>query len=161
MSKPELVVFDFDLTLASMNVGYFDAGGSNVVDRCFGGKERVAMLENMLQSVKDRGCTLAVVSQNSKATIKKCMQSLRWTERFFGGLIIGWEDSEEKKSTIVTNLLKELGIAPEDMLFLDDMPSNIRDVRANVAGSGTILVQGKGIMAADVESIKTWCNRQS
>jgi HAD superfamily phosphatase (TIGR01681 family) len=155
----ELVVFDFDMTLASANVGYFDAGASNVVDRCFGGKARVAMLESMLQALKDRGCFLAVVSQNSKATIKKAVQTLRWAECFFESRIIGWEDSEEKKSVIIASLLAQLGVSPDNVLFLDDMPSNVKDVETNVVGSSVILVKGKGITEVDLTSIEQWCNR--
>ena len=66
-----LVVFDFDLTLATKNVGIFDL--EDCVNRCFGGAKRVAMLHAMLQDLSDSGIQMVVLTFNSSHTVRKAL----------------------------------------------------------------------------------------
>jgi len=47
-----VVAFDFDQTLACTEVGYFE-GLDTMVDRSFGGVERVKMIAEMLAELRD------------------------------------------------------------------------------------------------------------
>ena len=66
-----LVVFDFDLTLAAKNVGIFDL--EDCVNRSFGGAQRVAMLQAMLQNLSDSGVETVVLTFNSSHTVRKAL----------------------------------------------------------------------------------------
>eukprot|EP00961_Rhodomonas_salina_P083745 1125372-Rhodomonas_salina.2 len=66
---PRVVVFDFDSTLASCEVGIFSL--KDATNLAFGGHDRVEMLRNLLESLHRRGIKLVIVSYNSKHVIEK------------------------------------------------------------------------------------------
>ena len=60
-----IAIFDFDSTLSSDEISFIDR--ASMVDRGFGGSERVEMLAAMLFGLNKRDVALAICSLNSAA----------------------------------------------------------------------------------------------
>jgi hypothetical protein len=137
-----VVVFDFDRTLSAKHVGPFDmSGGSSaeVARSCFGGPRRVAELASLLGQLSSRQegqCTLWVVTRNSEHVVKKALRAVGLLEPFFSGSdsIIGTESFEHPQRK--SDALKALVLAPDqvlsNVLFVDDDPGEVEDVRSAV-----------------------------
>ena len=86
--KPtRVVVFDFDQTIAADEISIW--GWDNIVDRGFGGEERVSMLRTMLQQLVERNIACAIVSFNTKSTIERALSATRLLGFFRRDLIFG------------------------------------------------------------------------
>lgn len=98
-----VAVFDFDLTLASMHVGIFDAGNR---DRVFGTPQRLAMLKGMLEQAEAAGVPCHIVTRNSEHNVRKALRA-SGLERFFES-IVGNEtaDAAPKSAIIMDRILR-------------------------------------------------------
>lgn len=127
-----VAVFDFDQTLAADEITIW--GWENIVDRGFGGPERVSMLKDMLESLNERHIACAIVSFNTKATIERALSAINLLIYFRRDLIFGrdnvkWPLLGWKKSTVILkSVLIPLSLGEADLFFADDDPNNIRDV---------------------------------
>ena len=104
-SKP-FVVFDFDQTLASLNLWSecctreFDAEAKatetllELYTRCFGGTARIAWLRGVLTRLRDGGATLAILSNGNRAEIIDALTALGLLEFFSEDRI--WAHDEQK-----------------------------------------------------------------
>ena len=127
-----VAVFDFDQTLAADEISIW--GWDNIVDRGFGGEERVAMMRAMLQQLREQGAACAIVSFNTKTTIERALSAINLLGFFRRDLIFGrdnvkWPEEGWKKSSVIgQRILAPLGLADSELFFMDDDPSNVRDV---------------------------------
>jgi len=144
-----IAVFDFDQTLAADEVtNWIDR--ASMVPRGFGGAERVAMLRECLQQLTSEHLVpLAICSVNSKDIIKPALQTAGLFG-FFGSAADDnifdreqWAACGGLKSRVIAELiLPRFGGAStgEGLLFVDDDPGHVRDVRDNLPMATTILV---------------------
>ena len=77
-----VAVFDFDRTLAAAEVSSW-IGRADMLNKGFGGAERVAMLTEMLEALEHHVVKCAVCSLNSRDVIKSALDTVGLL-RFFG-----------------------------------------------------------------------------
>ena len=65
-----VAVFDFDQTLASIQVGIFDVNSS---DRVFGGAARTQIIINMIAALRAAGAEVHIVTRNSVHVVRKAL----------------------------------------------------------------------------------------
>ena len=157
--KPtRVVVFDFDQTIAADEISIW--GWDNIVDRGFGGEERVSMLRTMLQQLVERNIACAIVSFNTKSTIERALSATRLLGFFRRDLIFGrdnvrWPEEGWKKSSVIAQrILAPLGLLERDLFFLDDDPSNVRDVALAFPKSHALHVPRVGDAAPFVRQVE-------
>ena len=195
------VIFDFDGTLATCDVGWQHM--EDPASRAFGGWERVALLRHMLERLAALGAQVSILSFNSSHTIRKTLDKLDLLSLIRGehagrtdqDCVIGCEDynrhtatskraaavagkGEISKSTeinsrwMVTTTEESLPsdsvlssssqnsgqrVASDRILFVDDDPNNIEDVRTNCVGAAVLHVAAtKGMTEQDVQSVLDW-----
>jgi hypothetical protein len=100
----KIAVFDFDQTLAADEITIW--GWDNIVDRGFGGAERVSMLREMLAALHEDNVGCSVVSFNTKVTIERALSAIDLLKFFkreliFGRDIIDWPAIQWRKSTVI------------------------------------------------------------
>ena len=100
----KIAVFDFDQTLAADEISIW--GWDNIVDRGFGGAERVSMLREMLAALQENNIGCSVVSFNTKVTIERALSAIDLLKFFkreliFGRDIIDWPAIQWRKSTVI------------------------------------------------------------
>lgn len=143
----KLVVFDFDHTLAAINVSNWVDRGS-MVNVGFGGAHRVAMLADLLNTLSAQGVKLAICSLNTRDVIRVALDATGLL-RFFGSppVICDCDDffrcGQRKSSVIIQALLPAIGVSSEreaDLCFVDDDPANIVDVRTHLPSATALLV---------------------
>ena len=156
--KPtRVVVFDFDQTIAADEISIW--GWDNIVDRGFGGEERVAMLRAMLQQLVERSIACAICSFNTKSTIERALSATRLLGFFRRDLIFGrdnvrWPEEGWKKSSVIAQrILFPLSLHERDLFFLDDDPSNVRDVALAFPKSQALHVPRVGDAAPFVRQV--------
>eukprot|EP00854_Cymbomonas_tetramitiformis_P001282 gene1282-1867_t len=162
MAQKQIVIFDFDKTLTTEEVGIFEV--SSAGDRVFGGLERVAMLASLLKHLASSGVLMFIVSRNSSHVVRKALQHVGWTSYFVR--VFGFEDASSfehgvamfgvplKSGLIRLEILEAYGVEPARALFVDDDSKNIQDVEG--IGCKTRWVKGFGLNAEDDEQIRAW-----
>lgn len=143
---PPLAVFDFDQTLAAAEVSpWIDRAGMQ--DRGFGGAERVRMLRDMLTELTvTHGVTCAVCSLNCKDVIRPALQTVELLG-FFGSASPQIYDGDafeahgnSKSRVIAEAIIPAVGPGTQDVLFADDDPAHIKDVRLHLQGRNELRV---------------------
>jgi hypothetical protein len=141
-----IAVFDFDQTLAADEVtNWIDR--ASMAARGFGGSERIAMLRECLQRLtSEYSVPLAICSVNSRDKIKPALQTAGLFE-FFGSSNIfdrdQWQACGQLKSRVIAELILPCfggARTGEGLLFVDDDPGHVRDVRDHLSMAKTILV---------------------
>ena len=137
MNKGGMVFYDFDETLAAMDF-YLETHGvmdvsefddSFFVD-VFGGDKRLAQLGWHLESLKERGVDLSIVSFGWSTAIREAIDRVGLAGFFEEDLIFG-SDSKlmREKNSIKAKLIGELmqlyGHSFERVIFVDDNRENI------------------------------------
>lgn len=153
-----LAVLDFDQTLASSEVSYFEAESDDVLEAVFGGSARHAQLSAFLNDLISRGVVLAIVSFNSAQLIKRVLSAAGWTDHF-DERIFGSDEvhryNYSKALCISHALIKPLLLAPEDVIFVDDCAHNCRTVME--LGVKAVHVNRKGGMGEpEVDAVRKW-----
>lgn len=146
----KLVVFDLDETLWSLSDGYCalmrppwrregdcisDATGLHLTLR--------SDARETLDALEERGLLLSAASRSTPETAGEILRLLGLFDRF-SCPCFAWQDKDLSLGQILQDLDLEKGIfvAPNDVLFVDDWPSNIRAARRlGIAG----LVFGRDI----------------
>eukprot|EP00927_Polykrikos_kofoidii_P075410 TRINITY_DN71591_c0_g1_i1.p1 TRINITY_DN71591_c0_g1~~TRINITY_DN71591_c0_g1_i1.p1 ORF type:complete len:366 (+),score=54.59 TRINITY_DN71591_c0_g1_i1:64-1098(+) len=155
-----IVVFDFDQTLTTKHVSVFE-DMDRIVDRGFGGTERLAMLGNMLTEITTRGIAITVVTRNSRHVVRKVLNHVGLLRFVTDDFIFGFEDYEDEvpKSHVVrSRIVAALG-SEDDVLFVDDDPSNITDMRAHCPGAQVLLAPRTGLGQDECHEIIAWADR--
>lgn len=160
-----LVVFDFDGTLATGEVEEDDVDNlEDVVDRCFGGRDRLATLSELMGSLRVRGVALAIVSRNYHEVVMKAVRAAGWEETFegriFGGEALCTNSPFGEKSVTIRREFMAAGSSAgrtgDDVLFVDDADANCEEV-SRALGTHVYHVRGSaGLDAADVAAIQRW-----
>lgn len=170
-STPCWAFFDYDKTLAQIEVGPYDITSSDtkqVIDRCFGSEARLEDVKVMLRTLRHQlGVNIAVLSFNSNHTIKKSFKVVSSELlTLFGSDIYGFENlgtdsigmtlmKSDSIKTIVGDKTK-----PENVLFVDDSPSNIKDMRHKMPQVFSLHVkaddEGGGMTREDMKEVLSW-----
>jgi len=161
-----VIVFDFDQTLSIRHIGVFEdlSSASAVVDRVFGGKQRLDALRDVLEHAKAKQVLVTLVSRNSKHVVKKALASAGLLPYFADGLIFGFEDYEDStpKSEIITKrILQACGLSVGDLLFVDDDGENIRDFQEHFHGASAIQPSRGGVTSEELTQIIAWMGKRS
>lgn len=156
------VVFDFDATLAAIDVTVYGPQGVAAM----GGRERVAALDAFLARVSASGCEMGIVSFNNRGMVVRTLDSARLLRHFPAHAIFGYEQVLEVGGSLAKSpLIHKRFLAPRksptsDLLFVDDNSENIRDLASSsrTAGCGLLHVRGgQGMVAADFATVLEWC----
>ena len=91
MSPKKVCVFDFDQTLAADEVTFL-LDRASMVDRGFGGPERISMLRAMLTALTEHKVVLAVCSLNSRDVIRLALTSVGLSDFFEPTMIFDRSD---------------------------------------------------------------------
>lgn len=159
-----VVMFDFDQTLTTRHVSYME-DMDNIRDRAFGGPSRVEMLRGMLEQIHARHVAVAIVTMNSRDTIRKAMGRVGLLPFITEGMIFGMEnyntDKSNCKSTLARDvLLPSLGLTGADgemrALFVDDDVGNVRDMKNACPGISNITAPRSGITQGECNKIMDW-----
>lgn len=166
---PALVVFDFDATLASVEISGSES--MEMLVRAFGGTERISLVNATLSALRGAGAALAICSFNSKKVIIKTLGAERigLLHHFDVAHVHGFESFHRlparsgrygdlyHKGNLIRELFLGRGLAPSRLCFVDDQHSNLRAV--SMAAPGCRLVRScpsRGIGAAECEAILNW-----
>ena len=157
--RKRVVVFDFDKTLAAVDVNLYSQQGVAAL----GGHDRVKSLDSMLAAIRSFGCDLGIVSFNSRSTVVKTLNAARLLRHFRARDCYGIEqhpkgDLDKAKLTFA-KIMKPRGIRPQDVCFVDDNGDNLRDLRANRNTKGCELHHirtGMGMDDEDMERVVRW-----
>lgn len=164
------VVLDFDQVLSVVETGL--AQLTQAERLVFGGAARVKELDALLGEIRSQpGVALAVVSRNSRHVVEKALEMQPFSQHVSGesstsllrhftpGLVFGFEDypdSMPKSSVITEKIMRPMSLGRPDVLFVDDMMSNVSDVQ-RVCGVEVLHVSGGGGMRAHhFEAIRQW-----
>jgi hypothetical protein len=157
------VVFDFDQTLTEM----FAAGGSPMmladpVQKIFGGAGRVALLDGFLGGLRGAGVTLAVLSFNQIAVIRRALAmtgvvgGVDLLRHFHPHLVIGAEACDSKKAITVSRRIGgQTGSVGHRLLFVDDDQGNCRQV-AKIGCSVHRVAGSAGLQPTDCALVAAW-----
>jgi len=168
----KVVVFDFDSTLsspiyvASRRVWAIadkpevlaSLSAAEKIEN-FGGAERLASLDALLQTLRDRGVDLFIISIGFKRAIVPLLEAVALVRHFDVAKIYG-QDSPELasrhyvKADLIAHLAtKKQWTTPKDVLFVDDSAEHIAAAQAiNIAR--TLKVRGhRGILKRDIDII--------
>jgi phosphoglycolate phosphatase-like HAD superfamily hydrolase len=159
-SRHLAAAFDFDRTLAIKHVGPFDLG-NDVVDRIFGGQERVDILASLLKELAQANCKCYVITRNSAHVVHKALTAIGIRDYFLQ--IIGNEtfDFGERKSGIIdAYILEPSKLTPADVIFIDDDAREVKDVQ-QVVGCTSVRAAydpptGGGMSAKDCQAVRDW-----
>ena len=123
----KLLVLDLDDTLwggivgdvgwQNLRLGGHDATGEAYVD-----------FQRQLQAMKKRGVLLGIVSKNEETIAREAMRShpeMILRERDFAGWRINWQD----KAQNIADLVRELNLGLQSVVFIDDNPAERDRVR--------------------------------
>ena len=181
-SAKRIVVFDFDQTLAADEISML-TDKAMLIDRGFGGAERVAMLHALLRALTgEHKATLAVCSLNSRHTIRLALSACGLADFFETSLIFDRTDfmrAGSLKSQVIAKFImpKVIGSSPAHTLFVDDALEHIKDVQLRLRAVSTVhvprpgaatkfggargsaLLPLGGIREAQCEEILAWANR--
>jgi len=160
-------VFDFDRTLAAIEVGQFDLTSSSLpqrVARVFGSAGRLSMLVEFLRELKGRGVRLSVLSYNSSHIIRKAFTYCEPEFLKLFGAIKGFEDVATNQIGMPVSKGESLGAMigrGERVIFVDDSSRNIRDVNAALPKVRTVWVdlgggEDGGMEEEHVEEVLRW-----
>jgi magnesium-dependent phosphatase-1 len=133
----KLIVFDLDETLWSLSDGYcalmcppyrregdrvFDASGLDLALR--------DDARDTLDALERRGYLLSVASRSTPQTAGEILKLLGLLDRFLCPCF-AWQDKDASLSKVLADLEASRGIQlePQDVLFVDDWPSNIQDAK--------------------------------
>lgn len=170
---PLVVVFDFDGTLATLEVGeehvdlrYLEA--QDAARACFGSLNRQAMLSRLLGDLEARGCLCAIVSRNEIELITAALEAVGWTglmaDRVYGGEALCTNSPFGDKSVTIRKAFlaqAPAGTAPRvaaGILFVDDSEANCHEV-SRALGVQAHWVEGRrGLSAADASAILGWAD---
>ena len=191
-SVARLAVFDFDETLA-VSTGWPGADPVGL----FGGKERLAELSALLNTLRVANITLAVCTFNRADCVTLLLRKANLLQYFEerGPLMIGDEIYEENgllweavrarsgsrpsrrslaynKGFSIRELMMPLvsghtldpsgaggRVQPGAVLFVDDDPSNCRDVSGAIPGATVVfLAQRVGMQAAEFAAVREWAS---
>ena len=153
------VIFDFDQTLATVDVNGFGPQGVAAM----GGHERVDVLDAFLERITSLGVDLGIVSFNNRSNIVKTLNTARLLKHFQSKDCYGYDEHKgnlNKSALIYSKFLKPRGIPADGIMFVDDCADNIRDLRTNPKTQGAALhhVQTReGMETADIEAVLRWC----
>ena len=127
-----VAVFDFDQTLATIDVSYFGKQGVEAM----GGPARVARLDEMLTRLSAAGVELGICSFNSRDTVVKTLrlaallrhfEAPSWRLRIFG--CDEFEGQSWRKSALIEAKFLHGQVEPRNLLFADDSVE-VCDLRA-------------------------------
>jgi magnesium-dependent phosphatase-1 len=145
-----LVVFDLDETLWTMGEGYcalmtppFERDGDRVRDRSGLALTLRPEARPTLDELTRRGYRLSVASRSRPATARSLLSLLGLLGLFICPCF-EWQDKDLSLSRILEDCRRQhsLTFLPEEVLFVDDWPSNVRDAtRLGVRG----LIYGQDI----------------
>lgn len=174
---PALVVFDFDRTLSAEEIGQWH-DRANMTVSGFGGSRRLTELARLLRGLQRGGCTLGIVSYNSKTIISAALAMVGLAEFFDPCNIHGREawaaqaaagstagrSGWSKPEVILKHLVPHAQTAQIDLLFTDDNPSHCRDVEAALPGATVVQAPrpaasstvSAGLQAEHMETIRRW-----
>ena len=137
-----LCVLDFDCTLAVREVGPMPI--KTMVDKAFGGVERVRMLDGLLRRLRERGVLLCICSYNSKENVVRALGApgVDLLRHFVDDRVLGCDEVDDAagskcvgKSAAIRQLMATHGLAaaaPWQLIFVDDDIENIQEVTAAV-----------------------------
>mmetsp|Transcript_95913 Transcript_95913/g.213409 ORF Transcript_95913/g.213409 Transcript_95913/m.213409 type:complete len:281 (+) Transcript_95913:69-911(+) len=153
-----VAVFDFDQTLTTRHVGVFE-DLSQALERSFGGRARVEMLYAMLAQLRDRGCAVSVVTRNSRHVVSRALSEAGLMPLVTSALIFGFEDYEDEvvKSTVILGrVLPALDLPEEAMIFVDDDPTNIKDVAGRCPRATVLQAPRQGLGVDECAKVAAW-----
>ena len=168
-SSRRVAIFDFDSTLSATEISSLDR--ASLVDRGFGGAERVALLRECLSELTERGIVLAICSLNNAFIIRSALEWIGLAHFF--QLICDrsdWMRNGSLKSRVIQQtMLPRLGGCEKDTLFVDDDPANIKDMMLRAREMTVILVprpvqrlsvssRSSGIGQPEVAKILEWAS---
>jgi len=158
-----VAVFDFDQTLTCRHVGVFEDLGQ-VLQRSFGGPDRMEFLRHMFDRLRTCRITIVVVTRNSAHVVKQAMGRVGLLPYVQDGFIFGFEhygDSIPKSRVIREKVLEALGLPAAALMFADDDPSNITDVNKECPGCTTIHPPRQGLQQEHCDQIVAWAEQLS
>lgn len=94
-------------------------------------------LQETLKSLRQRGIFIALVSRNERVDVEALFNTrqdypLRWED--FSAVEVSWED----KASALERVSEALRIAPDAVLYVDDNPGELANVRARLPQTHTI-----------------------
>jgi FkbH-like protein len=138
------LISDLDDTMWRGIVG--EDGADGVAWDLAGHAQVHGLYQQMLQSLADQGVLLGIASKNNAETAEKALQRndlVVKREKFFPAEI-HWE----AKSGSVGRILKTWNVAADSVVFVDDSPMELEEVRAAHPGVECILFPRKDYAAA-------------
>eukprot|EP00440_Ansanella_granifera_P029605 gb/GFBE01032157.1/.p1 GENE.gb/GFBE01032157.1/~~gb/GFBE01032157.1/.p1 ORF type:complete len:263 (+),score=58.45 gb/GFBE01032157.1/:1-789(+) len=161
-------VFDFDEVLSVQQVLGAAQLSEHGLRRVFGGAERLAALDVLLQDLLEHDVALAVVSRNSSEIVRRALAGAKvhidgvpepLLRHFSPDLIFGCEDygDDVPKSEVIANrIMRPNSLSPADVLFVDDCLLNVCEVRQRCKVEALHVRNGGGMDAWDMEYVKVW-----
>merc|ERR1711972_801210 len=119
------------------------------------------MLRSMLGHLHSKSIEIAVVSRNSRHVVSKVLRYADLHSFIPDELIFGFEDyaDDVPKSRIVScRILHVLGIPEVVTLFVDDDPSNIRDIQNRCPNISVLQSPRFGLGQLECTQIKRWAD---
>lgn len=133
---PQLVIFDFDRTLAEHHLYHMLAQQRRTIHQLsddellsvFGGAERYRALASFLHRLSKQGLFLIVVSAGTGATVNAALSRAGFRQYFRE--VYCWDSPELQavqgvKVRLIRRLEENLGLKPEQVVFCDDDAANI------------------------------------
>lgn len=155
-----VAVFDFDQTITTRHVGVFE-DLNQFCERSLGGADRLAMLRAMFAGLRERGVAVAVVTRNSRRLVKQALDRAGLLSFLVQGLLFGFEDYDDevpKSYVLREKVLAALGLGEPALIFVDDDPSNIKDVKEHIAGAKLLHCPRQGLRQEDCDAILSWAS---
>nr|MDO8063845.1 magnesium-dependent phosphatase-1 [Candidatus Freyrarchaeum guaymaensis] len=157
----KLVIFDADETLWSVSEGYASTlvlplrrVGDDLVVDAYGVRVRLfSGVRELLEELRRRGVIVSLVSANDEEPNKvRLLLEAFGIDRYFAFPQVNWRRKSENVRRVVELVRSRLGfeVSFDEVLFLDDSPFNIEDVRSRCPGVKTIQV---GLDVRDVGEV--------
>ena len=81
-------------------------------------------------ALRRAGLRLVLISNMAVATYEMVVQPSSWIHLFEHVVLSGWEGVNKPDRRIFATAADKMGVAPEELLFIDDIPANVEGARA-------------------------------
>jgi len=125
------------------------------------------MLDNMLADLVSLGIIPAIVTWNSQAAVERALSMrappgkdlLKYFRLVPQGLIFGREvQDSDKYITVRDRIMGPLKLSPDDVLFVDDNPSNVDSVAAECGCAGMYVAGKEGLTQSECDAVMQWAS---
>lgn len=132
----KMIVFDFDNTLSTVMLGQpceaFPKPIEEVSEQEFGGRVRVHLLRTLFSVLSQCGVIFFICTYGLQKRVEVALLKILMCDYFPEGNIVGRESWELQrqggvKLGVIRARMANLGLAPEEVLFVDDSEDNLRD----------------------------------